>query len=194
MAGDIPDVPSPGGWLQTYGVRVARGLAIGLAGGATAAVTIFGTLNGGQAIQYIESPLLQVKGQGGAFAAINPLTESAAVVSVEVFVAKNPAPVTRLSIGTSTGATYSGSNLMNRIDISGAPRLLPWTLTGGALSGIFGNGSLAGVVLAPSTASTANKRYITGSYGFGSGQVVGNYAGYARIGIMPCSLGGLIKC
>lgn len=43
MAGDIPDVPSPGGWLQTYGVRVARSIVIGTTS-VLAGLTLYGTL------------------------------------------------------------------------------------------------------------------------------------------------------
>jgi len=187
----MADIPAPGGWTQGLSMKLLGVLALGSAavgGGAGVAINNYGTRNGAQDIQYIEQPLQQVKGKGGAFAVLNPLPADASGVIVEakVFVANNPSPVSNLFVGTATGALgYSGSNVFSTLAISNAPRLLDYTLTGAS--------ALKNVVIAP--ANSTGKKYITGSYGFGSGQVIGQgFAGFVRIGIINCSLQGQLHC
>ena len=63
---DIADVPSPGGWLQLYGARVARGLYVGTAS-VLSALYVFGTLGVNGHVDFQQTGtetgvVLQVKG------------------------------------------------------------------------------------------------------------------------------------
>lgn len=51
---DITDVPSPGGWLQTYGVRVAKGLYVGTST-VLAALYLYGTLHTSGAVDFLQA-------------------------------------------------------------------------------------------------------------------------------------------
>jgi len=185
------DVPSPGGWLQTYGLRVARMLTIGViaAGGGVAAVH-YGTYNGGEQQHYCESTLTTKTTNKVTYSCLNPLPEGQSGVILKdtngfVFVSENASPQTKLQAGTATTATLSGTNLFNATILNQARRLLTVTGTGALPAGNH-------IVLAPRDSNGA--KYLNFSFSAGSGQTAtGKAPAYVRIPIIPC-LAGIPGC
>jgi hypothetical protein len=171
---DIADVPSPGGWLQTYGVRVARSLVIGVVGIA-ASLQIYGSFQGRQASQFAEVALNPVTKSGAQITAWAwPLTSTGFIVADDdsyAYIDNIPSPASDLIISVGT-KTSTGTSVAS-IPFKFANTVV--TLRG------------SGAVKLPARIRVAPGQYVTFGWYAGSGQTTGGVsAGYARIKVEPC--------
>jgi len=171
------DVPSPGGWLNLWNARVARKVVIGLlatyAGVSVAqgALDVYGKFQGGQAAHYCEMTLTSQTAKTVTYACLNPLPENqtgGVLMSLDdgVFIREVPSPVTRLDVGTASGATYSGQNIFNNVNLDVRNRFYSTRYSGAYLP-------YDPPIVAPRNYTGQAKRYITATFSAGSGQTVG---------------------
>ncbi len=171
---DSPDVASPGGWLQTYGVRVARSIVVGTVG-VLAAFQIYGSFNGRQASQFAEIALSPVTKSGAQIGSwCNPLSQSGFVIADNesyVFTNTVPSPASKLIIGV--GAKTSTGRTIAEIKVNAANTV--YTLLG------------SGAMKLPGRIAVNPGQCITFGWYAGSGQTTGGVsAGFARIKFDPC--------
>lgn len=184
------DVRSPGGWLTLMNSRITRWLVVGALATGGGAVAFYGQFQGAQASHFCESRLVSATAKTVTYACLNPLPEgiSGAVLASDtngVYINENALPFTRLDVGTSTGATYSGQNIFNSIAVNGAKRWLSTTNTGSVTA-------QAPAIVAPRNYGTTARKYITATFSAGSGQTVsGEAPAFIRLEVVPCNLDGV---
>lgn len=177
----ITDAPSPGGYIQLFGVRVSKKLSIGTVSLA-AVLTLFGVFNGGQVDHYCEGPLGKTSASGGvALSCPVPFgdTDTGAILASDeqgVFINVNPDEVTKLWAGVASNATTSGSNVFSAVNFSGAKRFVSSTVTGSTLR-------TAGMILV-GPGKSVNFKWNSTSDGSTS---TGKDAGFVRFKWFNCS-------
>lgn len=179
MAG-VTDAPSPGGWLQLYGVRIAKALAIGVPTIASA-FALWGTFNGGQAEHYIEGAIeTQTGSKIVAFAERNPFPAStgAILLSYEQGVFQDEALTVlgSLDVGVANSATQSGQNIFNNLTLGVAKRFVSTAASGASAF------RTSGVVL------VGSGKYVTGTFSVTSGATLsGLDPAFIRLKWINCS-------
>jgi hypothetical protein len=140
-------VPSPGGWIQLYGVRVAKALLLGTAGGAIV-FSLFGSFNQGQVDHYCEGALVTKTGAKiVTLSCRNPFPNSTGAILAGydqgIYWDTNTTVAGTLDAGIASTATASGQTVFNNVQLTGAPRFLSTAATGSTIrtSGLVRIGS-----------------------------------------------------
>lgn len=176
----LTDVPSPGGWLQLHGVRIAKALAVGIPTLAIA-FTLYGTFNGGQVEHYCEATLeTQTGSKIVAFACRNPFPNSTGALLVSddqgIFQDEALSVLGSLDVGITNSATQSGQNVFNNATLGVAKRFISTSASGASAfrtSGILMVGS---------------GKYLTGTFSISSGSTLsGRDPGFVRFKWFNCS-------
>lgn len=174
------DVRSPGGWLQLYGVRIAKALALGVPT-LVSAFVLWGTFNGGQAEHYIEGAIeTQTGAKIVAFAERNPFLNSTGAIMVSddqgVFLDEATTVAGFLDVGVTSSASQSGQNIFNSINLTGAKRFISTSASGASAF------RTAGMIL------VGSGQYVTATYSATSGATLsGNDPAFIRLKWINCS-------
>lgn len=182
------DVRSPGGWLNLYSSRVARWLLVGTLAAGGGAFAVYGQDQGQGAAHFVEVELSAVATADSLITTVaSPLQAgmSGSVVadfdSVFCF-EETPAPASTLDVG------------LGDADGEGDPDALVDGLVPRANNcfTLFGSGATklpARKVVMPSN-YTGSASHVTFTWKTGTGQTVsGNPAGFARVKVIPCTVG-----
>lgn len=196
------DVRSPGGWLTLLNTRISRALVVGalaVTGGGGVA-TVYGLFQGAQAEQYCEFSVPTATTDSVAVYCLNPLPNGMTGAILPdaqsiVYVNEVPSPVTRLNIGTATGAsvaikgTATLANVASGIVLSTAKELFTLANTG-ALTAHNAAG-ITPVLLAPR--DSTGRRYLNFTWTRGGTGLTssGEAPVLVRIKIVPCNLEGV---
>jgi hypothetical protein len=168
---------APGGWQDSYGLRVAKKLAIGTST-VLAALVIYGSFQGRQASHYAELDIAPKSKSGAQIARWAwPLSQTGFILADQssyLFLDSVSDASSRIIIGVG-GATSTGQTITTKVAEITPKADQYFTLSG------------CGAVKLPNRISVSPGQYVTLSWYNGSGSKTINTAlGFARIKVEPC--------